>query len=92
MESDMLDVYRAGIAIEIVLPGVAEECGCVGIRLRTFGRKLPKNRMVLGSGPTLEGAFYDALGKAEAGRWENLNWAARPWAGPTEAESSRYGL
>lgn len=95
LEETVLSLYRAGISTELVLPGASEDTSSVGIRLRTFGRSLPKNRMVLGSGDTFAEALEVACDKARAGRWEPLDWSARPWAksdGGGASLASRWGL
>ena len=79
MESDVFDLVKAGIAVELLVPTASPEVSDVGVRLRTFGKLLPKNKMVLGSGPTFYEALCDAMDKAKRGRWEGLDWAARPW-------------
>lgn len=50
-----------------------------GVRLRPYGRRAPRDKMVLGAGWTAEEALAQAVGKAKAGRWEKLDWALRPW-------------
>ena len=50
-----------------------------GVRLRPWKNSKREGKMVLGSGYSLEAALEDAYDKAEAGRWEPLNWSARPW-------------
>ena len=61
-----------------------------GFRLRPFGRRYPKNKMVLGSGFTAESALREAVEKAKAGRWESIDWAARPWETHTNAEDALW--
>lgn len=92
MESEVYDLMNSGIAVELLVPSLRDSCTQVGIRLRTYGKNLPRNRMVLAAGPTFEEALTDALNKAEEGRWENLNWAARPWECGTGPTPSRFGL
>lgn len=50
----------------------------IGVRIRPWTAK-DKDWMVLGSGYTLEVALDDAYTKAEQGRWEPIDWSARPW-------------
>lgn len=92
MEAEVYDLFNSGIAVELLVPGLRDSCTEVGIRLRTYGKSLPRNRMVLGAGATFEEALSDATAKAEGGRWENLDWAARPWSCSTPAGPGRYGL
>jgi len=92
MESIIYDLVNSGIAVELMVPSLRDQCTDVGIRLRTYGKSLPKNRMVIAAAPTFEEALNLAVEKAEDGRWENLNWAARPWeCGPVASRRS-YGL
>lgn len=51
-----------------------------GCRLRPYGSRAPKNKMALGGGRTSLAALQEAVEKAAAGRWETLDWAARPWS------------
>lgn len=88
MECDVFDMVNSGIAVELLVPGRASECSLVGIRLRTYGKELPPNRMVLASGETFSDAFYSAVAKAEQGRWEPLDWSARPWGAVNTSTSS----
>jgi len=50
-----------------------------GVRLRPYGKRAPKNKMVLGGGRTSLEALQQAVDKARANRWENIDWSARPW-------------
>jgi len=50
-----------------------------GCRLRPWKNSKRDGKMVLGSGYTIEDALCNAYDKAEAGRWERLDWTARPW-------------
>jgi hypothetical protein len=92
LEAYVYDLMNSGIAVELLVPSTKDSCTDVGIRLRTFGKQLPSNRMVLASGQTFEEALQKAVEKAEDGRWENLNWAARPWECGKAAGPGRYGL
>jgi len=80
MENDVFALVQSGIAVELLVPTDAPAETDVGIRLRTFGKKLPPKRMVLGSGATFAEALNDAMDKAKRGRWEDLDFAARPWS------------
>lgn len=92
MEDVVKDLMNNGIAVELLVPPTASPCGDVGVRLRTFGKSLPAKRMILASAPTFEGALDHAVIKAEDGRWENLDWAARPWDCVPTSGAARYGL
>jgi len=92
MEAIVYDLVNSGIAVELMVPSLRDTCTDVGIRLRTYGRNLPRNKMILASAPTFQEALENALAKAEAGRWENLDWADRPWECHQEAPSKRFGL
>lgn len=93
MEDTVLELLQNGIATELLAGIATDGIACFGVRLRTFGKLLPKDRMVLGTADTFEGGLEDAVTKAEAGRWEHLDWSARPWA--TRASGgggSKFGL
>jgi hypothetical protein len=79
MEPAVKDLVQSGIAVDLLVPSVNDENEQVGVRLRTFAKSLPKNKMVLGKGKTFVEALDDAYTKAAARRWEPLEWAARPW-------------
>jgi hypothetical protein len=51
-----------------------------GVRLRTFGRNTPKDKMVLAEGGTFDEALDIAVERAIARAWVKLDWAERPWA------------
>lgn len=92
-EEMFLALLWAGIAVEPVGGFDVDQQPRVGVRLRTFGRKLPPKRMVLATGATFEEALQNAVLKARDGRWETLDWADRPW--PTSrdgASASQYGF
>lgn len=80
LEQLVADLQAAGIGVDLVQG--FDETGewRLGVRIKTFGRNLPKNRMVLGTGDTYQEALVQAISKAENGRWENVDYAARPWA------------
>lgn len=92
MEAVVYDLMNSGIAVDLLVPGLKDNCTDVGIRLRTYGKQLPRNLMVLGAGATFTEALDDAATKAEAGRWENLDWAARPWTCGAAGKPNRWGL
>lgn len=54
----------------------------IGCRVRPYGKNADKNSMILGYGPTIEDALEDVYNHAVDGRWEPLDWAARPWGQP----------
>lgn len=62
---------------------------CFGVRLRPYGRRAPRNKMVLGKGWTAQEALQEAVDKAKEGRWETLDWASRPW--PTKESNDGQG-
>jgi hypothetical protein len=80
VENDVFALVQAGIAVELLVPVDNPAVTEVGIRLRTYGKQLPPNKMVLGVGEVFQEALLDAMQKAKSGRWENLDWSARPWA------------
>jgi len=92
MEAIVYDLVNSGIAVELMVPSLRDTCTDVGIRLRTYGKNLPRNKMILASAPTFQEALENALAKAEAGRWENLDWADRPWECNQESPAKRFGL
>lgn len=94
-EERVWELMRAGIAVELLIPSVRETGATVGIRLRTWGKQLPKNMMVLGTALTFADALEDAVEKASNRRWEHLDWSKRPWeiAGAGDRETATvYGL
>ena len=92
MEAEVYDLVNSGIAVELLVPSLRDSCTDVGIRLRTYGKNLPRNKMIIAGAPTFAEALEEAVAKAEAGRWENLDRADRPWeCGPT-SQPRRYGL
>lgn len=95
LEAMVEELMNNGIDVQLIVPAPKDECGCVGVRLHPYGRDLPKNRMILAAGLTFEDALAEAVGKATDGRWENLNWAGRPWevhAGRSREIAEAYGL
>lgn len=92
MEATVYDLFNSGIAVELLVPSLRDSCTDVGVRLRTYGKSLPRNKMVLAAGQTFEEALNEAVTKAEDGRWENLEWSARPWPCSTDRGAGRYGL
>lgn len=93
MEDMVADLVGSGISVELLVGSAIRGGTVYGIRLRTFGKLLPKNRMVLAHGETFTEALIDAISKAEAGRWENLDWAKRPWeTAPKFPYGARYGF
>ena len=92
METTVYELVNSGIAVDLLVPSRYDSSDSVGVRLRPFSKNLPKNRMVLAAGHTFEEALHDAVAKAEAGRWENLDWAARPWPVTGTPDRRTYGL
>ena len=83
LEQTVSMLASAGIAVELLVSTAGDVEPEVGVRIRPFGRKLPKNKMIVASGATFEEALHNAVGKAESRRWEALDWSARPWETPT---------
>jgi len=95
MEATVWELMNSGIAVELIVTSPKDEITAVGIRLRTYGKLLPKDKMILSAGETFEEALEAAVEKAKGGHWEHLNWAARPWTVGTSAASrvaAAYGL
>jgi hypothetical protein len=91
-EAQVFDLIRTGIAVELLAGVDADGTAQVGVRLRTFGKNLPKDKMVLSGGETIEEALEEACGKAANERWERLDWAARPWEPADYKGAQRYGF
>lgn len=72
-------LLSSGIALELLGGVDAEGIWRQGVRLRTFGRQVPKHKMVMASGDSFEEAANEAVAKAKERRWEALDWGARPW-------------
>lgn len=93
METTVAELVSAGIAVELLVGRNAAGEQCYGVRLRTFGKSLPKERMIIAAGNTFEEALIDAVAKAEQRRWEYLVWSARPWdIAAKESHSTLWGL
>lgn len=80
MEDIVKDLINAGISVELLVPAPKDQVDVVGIRLHPYGKGMPKDKMILGVGPTFAEALNDAVEKAHAKRWEHLSWSKRPWA------------
>lgn len=80
MEPIIRELIQSGVAVDLLVPSVRDDNEQVGVRLRTMGKNLPKDRMVLGEGTTFMEALNEAVARAGERRWERLDWAARPWA------------
>jgi len=93
MEEAVLELMLAGIATELLCARAADGTAFYGVRLRPFGRNLPKNKMIVAAGATFEEAVINAITKAEARRWEALDWSTRPWEQLTRnSPASSFGL
>lgn len=93
MEQTVVMLMQAGIAVELLVSAPPQGEPEVGVRLRPFGRKLPRNKMIIASGDTFEEALINAVGKAESRRWEALDWSARPWETATPSlVAGAFGL
>lgn len=51
----------------------------VGVRLRPYGKRAPRDVMVWGSGISVEEAMENAIDAAQADKTMPLDWAYRPW-------------
>lgn len=94
-EAAVWDLMRSGIGVELLIPTVREEGDTVGIRLRPWGKQLPKDKMILATGNTFAEALQDAITKAKDRRWERLSWTMRPWklrAEGTSGPGDAWGL
>jgi len=95
MEDQVKDLMYSGISVDLLVPSPIDDAGQVGVRLRTIGRDLPPKRMIVAEAGCFSDALEAAIGKAEAGRWEHLDWAARPWhVAPTVSRNAaaRWGF
>lgn len=93
MEEIVAELVSAGIAVELLVGLDADQKQRYGVRLRTFGKQLPQNRMIIAAGATFQEALIEAVEKAEQRRWESLVWSARPWDVPARSGSGTlYGL
>jgi hypothetical protein len=79
VEDIVAELVSAGIAVELLVGLDLEQKQRYGVRLRTFGKQLPQNRMIIAAGNTFSEALCEAVEKAEQRRWEHLVWSARPW-------------
>ncbi|HKH21943.1 MAG TPA: hypothetical protein VKB53_13940 [Gammaproteobacteria bacterium] len=79
MENNVLVLTGLGVTVDILAEVDATGTEAFGVRLRTFGKTNPKNKMILAASETFDEALSMAIEKAQNGRWENLDWAARPW-------------
>ena len=75
--------------MELLYNGSETESDPFGCRLRPYGKGWPADTMVLAKGKTIEDAVEAAYDKAVAGRFEPLDWRARPWEGPNGALAAR---
>jgi hypothetical protein len=92
-ENRVLQLQASGITVDLLCAQISNSIAYVGVRLRPFAKKLPREKMVMATGATFEDALTVALGKAEDGRWENLDWSARPWdSSEAGGAAHRYGL
>jgi hypothetical protein len=93
MEQLTLSLYQSGIAVELLCAAAADGTQFYGVRLRPFGRNLPRTKMIVAAGNTFEEALINAVEKAESRRWEALDWSIRPWSNGTDhAKGGSYGL
>lgn len=93
MEELTLSLFQSGIAVELLCAAAADGTQFYGVRLRPFGRNLPRTKMIVAAGATFAEALINAVEKAEARRWEALDWAVRPWdSGSAIARGGSFGL
>jgi len=86
------ELQESGIALELLGGIDLASAYRLGVRLRTFGKDIPKNKMVLAAGDSFEEAANQAVAKAEARRWETLDFSARPWeVRSRQASAGRFG-
>src|SRR5512142_2899355 len=83
MEEAVLELLLAGIATELLCARAADGTAFYGVRLRTFGRNLPKNKMIVAARNTFSEALINAIQKAEARRCEYLAQSTPPCAETT---------
>lgn len=93
MEQLVLTLFQSGIAVELLCAAAADGTEFYGVRLRPFGRNLPRTKMIVAAGNTFAEALIDAVEKAESRRWEALDWSVRPWSNGTgSAKGGSFGL
>lgn len=93
MEQLTLSLFQSGIAVELLCAAAADGTEFYGVRLRPFGRNLPRTKMIVAAGNTFAEALINAVDKAESRRWEALDWSIRPWSnGTSNAKSGSFGL
>lgn len=93
MEEIVLELQLAGISTELLCARAADGTAFYGVRLRPFGRQLPKNKMIIAAGATFSEALVNAIEKAESRRWEAIDWSARPWESIVKSDGARsFGL
>lgn len=92
MEELVLELLKAGIATELLAAEAADGTGFYAVRLRPFSRNLPKNKMIIARGDTFSEALINAVEKAEARRWEALDWSKRPWEQYAKPGRNTFGL
>lgn len=73
------ECFTNRVNVEVLMDADGPESYHLGVRLRPYGNSQSRGYMVLGRGDTLQSALGDAVAKANAGRWEELDWAKRPW-------------
>lgn len=94
MEETVYDCQRAGIAVDLLVGAGDDGLVHFGVRLRTFGRNVPKDKMILAEGATFADALATATEYAIARAWTKLDWGSRPWAvgDRRTIAPSNYGL
>lgn len=93
MEQLVLTLFQSGIAVELLCAAAVDGTEFYGVRLRPFGRNLPRTKMIVAAGNTFAEALINAVEKAESRRWEALDWSVRPWSNGTgSAKGGSFGL
>lgn len=76
--------------IDLLYNDAGSNDNAFGVRLRFYGKPELKDKMCLGCGGTVADALYSAVLKAKGGRFESLDFKARPWAQPTETGNFQW--
>lgn len=73
-------VLMSYVNIDVLPHLVNDQVEGIGVRVRPYGKDYPKDIMLLGYGEDFLDALEEVAQGAATGRWERLDWAARPWA------------
>jgi hypothetical protein len=88
MEEKLSALFQSRVNIELFFTFDTAGDAVYGVRVRPWANSPKSHLMVLAAGPTVEDALVHAYDKAAAGRWEKLDWAARPWGSASGAEGT----